>query len=96
MKFHACINIYLIKETINTNKELFGLAHVYNKAYTVCQIDSGNFNCNFKFFPSHHGNQSGALTKGHFVSVFYTCLMCTLLTLLNSQKNALVMSLPPY
>lgn len=26
MKFHACVNIYLIKETINTNKELFGLA----------------------------------------------------------------------
>lgn len=27
MKFHACVNIYLIKETINTNKELFGLVH---------------------------------------------------------------------
>lgn len=66
MKFHACVNIYLIKETINTNKDLFGLAqdaYTAYKAYTVCQIDSGILNCNFKFFPSHHGNQSGALTN---------------------------------
>lgn len=66
MKFHACVNIYLIKETINTNKELFGLVHdcLQQSIHSLPNnIDSGILNCNFKFFPSHHGNQSGALTN---------------------------------